>query len=454
MSSERVMRWRLLLEEYNPTLNYIKGEKNVLADCLSRAPTETECPTDNVTAEQILGIEPEAYELRFPMEIKRLRDEQQSEFRKNRELRKECRKSKDWQYQILQGHEVLMKNGKIYVPKKLRKEVLQWYHHFLSHPGATRLDLTVGQTMFWPGRCANAKNFVRTCAVCQKEKKGTTKYGHLPAKLAECTPWEKLCVDLIGPYTITLDDGTVLKLHAMTFIDPATSWFEITDISNKTSANMSHKLDQVWLSRYPRPTVIVFDNGGEFKKDFRFIFDDYGIKPKPTTIKNPQANSVLERIHLVLANMIRAKNIKSMSLDIDDPWGSILSSVAYAVRSTYHTTLGATPAQLVFGRDMIYPIAFVAEWDVIRRNKQRLINKSNERENSTRVDYDYKIGDDVLIVIDEIGRKMDTPTQGPFPITEVHANGTVVIRRGHELERISIRRLKPFFSEDQKVTSI
>jgi hypothetical protein len=34
-----------------------------------------------------------------------------------------------------------------------------------------------------------------------------------------------------------------------------------------------------------------------------------------------------------------------------------------AIRSTYHTTLQATPCQLVFGRDMIYNIAFRANWD-------------------------------------------------------------------------------------------
>ena len=33
---ERVMRWRLILEEFGPELKYIKGENNVIADALSR----------------------------------------------------------------------------------------------------------------------------------------------------------------------------------------------------------------------------------------------------------------------------------------------------------------------------------------------------------------------------------------------------------------------------------
>ena len=32
---ERVMRWRLILEEFGPELKYIKGENNVVADALS-----------------------------------------------------------------------------------------------------------------------------------------------------------------------------------------------------------------------------------------------------------------------------------------------------------------------------------------------------------------------------------------------------------------------------------
>ncbi len=36
-----VMRWRLILEEYNPTLKYVKGVNNVVADALSRLPADT-----------------------------------------------------------------------------------------------------------------------------------------------------------------------------------------------------------------------------------------------------------------------------------------------------------------------------------------------------------------------------------------------------------------------------
>jgi hypothetical protein len=48
-----------------------------------------------------------------------------------------------------------------------------------------------------------------------------------------------------------------------------------------------------------------------------------------------------------------------------------------------HTTLQATPCQLVFGRDMIHNIAFKANWDQIQKGKQDIINKSNQKENKS-----------------------------------------------------------------------
>ena len=35
-NTERVMRWRLILEEFGPELKYIKGENNFVSDALSR----------------------------------------------------------------------------------------------------------------------------------------------------------------------------------------------------------------------------------------------------------------------------------------------------------------------------------------------------------------------------------------------------------------------------------
>ena len=45
-------------------------------------------------------------------------------------------------------------------------------------------------------------NYVQACPTCQRNKRKVKKYGWLPPKEAEATPWDKMCIDLIGPYTI------------------------------------------------------------------------------------------------------------------------------------------------------------------------------------------------------------------------------------------------------------
>jgi hypothetical protein len=56
------------------------------------------------------------------------------------------------------------------------------------------------------------------------------KYGKLRAKLAINTPWEALCVDLIGPYTLKGKDKKVIDCLCITMINPATSWFKIAEL--------------------------------------------------------------------------------------------------------------------------------------------------------------------------------------------------------------------------------
>ena len=111
---------------------------------------------------------------------------------------------------------------------------------------------------------------MKQCPTCQRfKKKKKKKFGKLLPKNVELIPWDTLCIDLVDPYTVTDQKGNDRILNAMTFVDPATGWFEIAEIlTDKTSARISQIFNNTWLSRYPRPRKVIFDNGNEFKKDF------------------------------------------------------------------------------------------------------------------------------------------------------------------------------------------
>ena len=180
----------------------------------------------------------------------------------------------------------------------------------------------------------------------------------------------KDCIDSVGPYTVTGKKGNDRILNAMTFVDLATGWFKIAEITDKTSARICQIFNNTWLSCYPRHRRVIFDNGNEFKKDFLSLPRGSSIKPTPTPIKNLQANSTLERVHQVLGNRLRTKKLRNITLmKCWDPWSGVMTSVPWAIYSTHHTILQATPGQLVSGRDMLLNLKFVADWKAIRLRK-------------------------------------------------------------------------------------
>jgi len=196
------------------------------------------------------------------------------------------------------------------------------------------------------------------------------------------------------------------------------------------------------------PTQVTFDRGSEFiGKDFRkMIKEEYGVKKKPITVRNPQASTILvERVHQVIGNMIRTFELENNYLDETDPWKGVLSATAFAVRSTFHTTLQSTPGQLVFERDMIFNIKHTANWEYIKQRKQQIINKNNQRENAKRKEHVYKVGDKVLLARGT-EFKYESPFSGPHEILKVNNNGTVCLQVKAVADEYNIRRLYPYYS--------
>ncbi len=155
---------------------------------------------------------------------------------------------------------------------------------------------------------------------------------------------------------------------------------------DKSSTQISNLVYKTWFSRYPRCQYIIYNNGSKFKLHFLSLCNIYGIKHKPTSVKNPQANAILEHIHAVLGNMLHtseldmAKMVKASDIDV------FLSDATWAVRSTYHTVLKASPDAAIFGPYMLFDIPFIADWQKIGEHRQRLTDLNNAHENEGRID--------------------------------------------------------------------
>ena len=110
----------------------------------------------------------------------------------------------------------------------------------------------------------------------------------------------------------------------------------------------------------------------------------------------------------------------------------------FALWSTYHTALKATPYQVVFSRDAMLNNKILADWHLIKEHKQKEINKNDKQENQKKTPHKYKIGDKNSIKRGMKRRYRQDPYEGPYSILKVNTNGTIQYRKGVTTDTINI----------------
>ena len=98
---------------------------------------------------------------------------------------------------------------------------------------------------------------------------------------------------------------------------------------------MSRLFNKQWLSRYPRSKYVIYDNGSEFKLHFQDLCALYGLEQKPTSVRNPQANAILERLHADIGDMLRTSNLDNADTCNDEMIESFLVNVAWAAPHSF-----------------------------------------------------------------------------------------------------------------------
>jgi hypothetical protein len=114
-----------------------------------------------------------------------------------------------------------------------------------------------------------------------------------------------------------------------------------------------------------------------------------------------------------------------MNFPHGDPSRNILASAPWAICSTFHATLGATPGQLVYGQDMLFDLSFKANWKNIKERKMPHMEDSNQRKNAKRINHTYCVGDLVSKDQNQLQPKLHRPRDGTYTIDKVYTNGTL-----------------------------
>ena len=148
------------------------------------------------------------------------------------------------------------------------------------------------------------QHLVRDFDACQRYKLPGKGYGELPPREAQLAPWQEIAVDLTGPWKIRVNDQQI-TFRALSIIDIVTNLPELVRINSKSAAHVGLQLENAWLSRYPRPQDIIFDQGSEFLGlGFQRVLEHHHIHKHPSTVKNPQGNAICERLHQMVTNVL------------------------------------------------------------------------------------------------------------------------------------------------------
>jgi len=330
-----------------------------------------------------------------------------------------------------------------YVPSQLRKDVFDSLHN-LSHPSIRNTRRQITEKYFWPNIAKDVTHWSRCCLSCQREK--VIKHTKTPIDNIKMpsVKFKHIHIDIVGP----LKESNGYN-YMLTIIDRFSRWPEVYPMKDQTAQTVSETFIREFVSRFGVPEDISTDQGRQFEaKLTQEVFKLLGCRRIRTTPYHPQANGMIERLHRTLKASLRAVG------DSED-WYFHLPLVLLGLRATYKEDLKCSPAELLYGQNLIVPGEFFTEtpaenYDPVSyatklRQHFRDITPTETRKAHSKPVHIPKALEDceyVFIRVDRVRKSLESPYEGPFKVIRKLRKQFVIDKNGSTVT-VSLDRLKP-----------
>ena len=227
----------------------------------------------------------------------------------------------------------LLWGNRVIIPDMARARVLEELH--VGHPGISRMKSIGRGIVWWPGIDKDIENAVQSCCECQENQK-TPASAPLHSWEWPEHSWTCLYIDYAGPF---------MDKMFLVVVDAHSKWLEIDIVPAATSANTITKL-RTMFATHGLPQMVVSGNGTVFTSaEFEEFMSKNGVHYVTSSPYHPSSNELAERYVQTFKKVLK----KATTEDLQQQ----LSAFLLWYRSTPHTTMGTSPAQLLMGRRLI-----------------------------------------------------------------------------------------------------